>query len=968
MGTVRDRGQQRLLGERLLLEPDAALENLDEQLVTGRGRVGGGDQAREAIALLGRKRPAAVAVAAVGGDVHGDGVDGRADAAAQAAEDEHARSIEVAGVGDGDPGARDHAKQLDHRPVGLPARQDHELAGVPGRPHRLDVVLKRGEVLDDEGAAHRQLDDRGAAELGQRQRDHITVARVDRDVLEAVAAFSVDQRTKAQSRERGFVAKNAVGLERRADRAAAIGINTAGGHLVEGSRIEVDERAAEAAGPVAAQGQGLAVSQHPGGEVGQPDRGVVAQGGVQAGGHDGGLGEGALGSGGRGVAVGLSDPALDASALAVEEGERGGGGDGGSRGIETAAHAGAQRGLLGSGVSGRPTQDRVEQLGGPEPELAAAHLVGVGEIDANPAAARVANGSGRHQAAEGAGDRLVGGDGEPRWQGAAALALIEDALEHGGEARLGPDGGANALDGRGSLRAAHGAEPITAHRLLGGDRERAFADGCAPLLATALAGRVTNLIAAERAGYYLNLVYCLLLMRRGHELEPRHTDLYARVLGPQRLLGGDYSSAEFAYDLEQLVDWGAVDRITEAQRLRGYKDNRRVRFRYRLTEDAVALLEWLEARLAGKLAARVRDNRDRLADVLAYLKEVRRVLDAWRGGAREPDDARRAYYLLEAIGDALGDISDELLSFRAEMVAFAHQPYDLAALREILEWLERYVALYLGRIEQLRGEIRDRLAALAAPRYRAAAAECRAAVDAERAATPRVLRRSGALREAGELLDDAERFFRHRGRLAELCRHIDDSARAVLVKMHHHVKELERRNARLDDVRATIAAVARLDSDADLAPLVNRVVASAHGRFDRRPGFGDHPVAPPVPRRHAASPHRKAKASPLRGKRGSPEDARALRAKRLGELRSWLGAILGGADTLRLSEIEGWEPGAPRRWLDVARARHLGGGADGRRRLGVSFEPVAGTATIETEAEQLEAPDCIIGRATGVAP
>jgi hypothetical protein len=485
------------------------------------------------------------------------------------------------------------------------------------------------------------------------------------------------------------------------------------------------------------------------------------------------------------------------------------------------------------------------------------------------------------------------------------------------------------------------------------------------MLATALSGRVTNLLAADRAGYYLNLVYALLLMRRGHELEPRHTDLYARVLAPQRLLGGDYSAAEFSHDLEQLLDWGALERITEAQRLRGYKDNRRVRFRYRLTDDAVALLEWLEARLVAKLEGRVRDSRDRLADVVAFLKEARRVLDAWRSGAREADDARRAYYLLEAVGDAIGDISDELLSFRAEMVAFAHRPYDVAALRDILQWLERYVVLYLGRVEELRAEIRDRLALLSTPRYRRAATECRAAVAAERAATPRILRHSGALREAGELLDAAERFFRHRGRLSELCRHIDDSARAVLVKMHHHVKELERRNARLDDVRAAIAAVARLEAGTDLAAFVNRLVASAHGLFDRRPGFTDHRVAPPVPRRHVASPHRRAAAKPLRDKRESPEDARALRAKRLGELRSWLHtAVLGESDRARISEIERWEPGAPRRWLDVARARHLGG-ADALRRLDAVFEPAGGVAAIESGPEGLEGPDCIVIRAPG---
>jgi hypothetical protein len=499
-----------------------------------------------------------------------------------------------------------------------------------------------------------------------------------------------------------------------------------------------------------------------------------------------------------------------------------------------------------------------------------------------------------------------------------------------------------------------------ARRLLGADREAAFEDGCAPLLASAVGSRVPSLLAADRAGYYLNIAYALLLMRRGHELEPRHTDLYARVAGPQRLHGGAYDPEEFAGDVDQLVDWGAVERITEAQRLRGYKDNRRVRFRYRLADDGVALLEWLEARLVAKLEGRVRDGRDRLADVVAFLKEGKRVLDGWRKGAAEPDDARRAYYLLEAVADAVGDIGDELLTFRAEMVAFAHRPYDVGALREILQWLERYVVHYLGRVEQLRGEIRDRLAQLSAPRYRQALDECRAIVDAERAATPRLLRQSGPLPEPAALLDAADRFFRHGGRLADLCRHIDDSARAVLVKMHHHVKELERRNARLDDVRATIAAIARLDAGADVTAFANRLLASAHARFDRRPGFGDHRVAPPVPRRHALAPDRRAAAQPLRQKRGSPADARALRAKRLGELRAWLHrAVLGDRDRVRLSAIDSWDAGAPRRWLDVARARHLGGGVDARR-IGAAFEAVKGTAVIDAGDDRLEAPDCIV--------
>ncbi len=246
------------------------------------------------------------------------------------------------------------------------------------------------------------------------------------------------------------------------------------------------------------------------------------------------------------------------------------------------------------------------------------------------------------------------------------------------------------------------------------------------------------MLTAERAPWYLTVLYGLLLFRRDHELEPLHEDVLARVAAAACGLG-PYDPLAFAQDVGQLVEWGAIERVTEAHKLRSYRDNRRERFRYRLADDAVALLEWLEARLAAKLAGRVGDSRDRLADVLGHLRELRRVLDEWRDGARDPDPARRALYLVEAIGDAIDAVGTELLAFRGEMLAFASRPYDVDALRAILAWLERYVAVYLRRVEELRAEVATRLRELAAPRHQGALDECHAAVVAERAAAPRAL-------------------------------------------------------------------------------------------------------------------------------------------------------------------------------------------------------------------------------------
>ena len=519
--------------------------------------------------------------------------------------------------------------------------------------------------------------------------------------------------------------------------------------------------------------------------------------------------------------------------------------------------------------------------------------------------------------------------------------------------------------GRLSNGAGHesGVDGSRARRLLSRDADRAFDDGCAPELLRGLGGRVAAALSAERAPQYVNLLYALVLMRRAHELEPRHEDLWARVLGPQRMLGsGTYGPDEYAADMEQLVAWGAVWRVTEARRLRGYKDNRRAQYRYRITDDALAMIEWLEGRLAAALDGRARDSRNLLADVVGALKEARRVLEAWRKGERGLEAARRAYYLLEVAAGAIGGVSEELLGFRAEMILFAQRPYDVGALREILAWLERYVQLYLGRLRELRVNIRDRLAALSAPRFRQAWAECRAELEREREAAPRFVRARAPLRGEAELLDAAERFFRHEGRLAELCRHIDDSARAVVLKMHRHVRELERRSARLEDLRATIAGLAAQPAEDDprYAAYINDVLASAHGRFDRRAGTVGHRVAPPAPRKHELPASRRAAARPLADKQVAAAEARALRAKALAELGRWVHArLLAGRGRVRLSAAGLDQAGDARRVMDVARARHL---ADGRHlaALDVRIEPAEGRARVGGAGDGLDAPDAAI--------
>jgi hypothetical protein len=517
-----------------------------------------------------------------------------------------------------------------------------------------------------------------------------------------------------------------------------------------------------------------------------------------------------------------------------------------------------------------------------------------------------------------------------------------------------------------------------ARALLGSDSQRAFDDGAAPLLAAAFEHPVANVLVADRAPIYLTVLFGMLLLRRAHELEPLHDDLerhaaraLAQVSRPQdgRPVA-DFARDDqaFSRDIDQLVAWGCLERRAEPLKIRGYKDIRRERFRYRLTEDAVGLLESLEAGLERRLHGSANDGRDLLVDVLGHLKELLRVVTQWHKGERSEDAPRRAMHLLSLVDERSHAIAEELLAFRASMLAFAAKPYDLDALRAILAWLGRYVSVYLERIETLRIEIVSRLDDLAQPRFRRVLAEHHEILAAERQITPAAFRAGGVLRDPQELLDAQKPFFAGGGRLVELCTRIDDSGRAVLRKMARHLREIERRSARLEDLRARMAEVTALDPEAPderLAAFANAVIGSAHARFGGRQGAASERVAPPMPRRHSPPAGDRAHRPPLRAKKTPPAAVRELRARKLAELRRWLDEhVLKGAPEAHLSADPPKQPDAPRRWADVARARHLNRGRD-LVRMDLSIDAASGETRLGDEETALVAPDCVVRK--GVA-
>ena len=165
------------------------------------------------------------------------------------------------------------------------------------------------------------------------------------------------------------------------------------------------------------------------------------------------------------------------------------------------------------------------------------------------------------------------------------------------------------------------------------------ADGTSPSLPIALIGsplvddtrtllenRATtlgSLLASERAVEYVACLRAFVDFRERHEPEPLHEDIETAVCGED---ASPAARAAFKSDIRQLKEWGLVEERIEKERLRGYRDTRRTKFRYKLCDDAAAFVEWLKERRAHDLDPSGGDETGNLLDIQrSLLAELRRI-------------------------------------------------------------------------------------------------------------------------------------------------------------------------------------------------------------------------------------------------------------------------------------------------------------------------------------------------------
>lgn len=476
---------------------------------------------------------------------------------------------------------------------------------------------------------------------------------------------------------------------------------------------------------------------------------------------------------------------------------------------------------------------------------------------------------------------------------------------------------------------------------------------------------IGNLLLSERAAHYVCILASLLAFRREHELEPLHDDLYSAV--QSSLDDGAYTHDVFNQDLRQLLLWNLVTDRLEKERLRGYKDTRRRKFRYRLADESAAFLLWLEARRRDDLEPNDTDTRDLLSELISTLRETARLFNKTGLESLDYETARGVFYRLSRMSALTDDASAALGEFNIRLLGFAANRYDAPAARVILGELERFLKQFLNRIHTLRSEISPEISKLRQARYAARWQACLARMEEESRATSHLMRTR--LPHPERTLASLATFYATEGTLEHLCTRVNTAALLVWRKLYTHLRELERRSHRLEDLRARVGELARLPAGAVPSDYLSALLAPARMIGDMHFWDENEKAIPPQPRwdRHRIREETTLWLDEKPRADGAP--MQSLEESRLKAFETWMSqrGLAPSADAARrvsqgaFAAFEDFP-----RLIELARSGLLGHGAR-LAKIGLELTPTADPVCVEADRNALAFYDLLV-RATGGSP
>lgn len=513
-------------------------------------------------------------------------------------------------------------------------------------------------------------------------------------------------------------------------------------------------------------------------------------------------------------------------------------------------------------------------------------------------------------------------------------------------------------------------EPADLTSSLWGDQwERVFSQGAAVELVRRRNPALGSLLTSERSGFYIQILYRLLLFRRAHELEPLHDDIHEAVREAQsRLAGGvAYTDELFNQDMRQLKDWGVIEERMERERLRGYRDTRKRKFRYRLKQETMAFLLWLEERLQDDLEEKENDARSLLEEIVGTQNELLRLLHKFHPAQAGDQEARRILFQLARLEAMTLEINTALSDFNARLLLFMQQRYDIVESQQILREIDKYLHGFLGQMLRLRQELFPSLDALGQEKLTIKIQRCEEIMEAERRQTPHLLKSPRHQQPLSTLPARLLPFYADDGVMDQLCHRINASSLEVWKRLRAHLRELERKNHRLEDLHDRLIEIAALPDDAVPHRFLCELLAPARMLVDMNYWDDVEKATPPQPRRTTDRQTREIRHY-LPPKTAGDRPVQSMDEARLESLRVWLATKVepAGMDgSIKVSDgaYDGFDD-LPR-ILELAKAGLL---ADGRRlgRIQRSLTPEELAVSIEVDAYRMTFREMVLKRNGGL--
>lgn len=176
------------------------------------------------------------------------------------------------------------------------------------------------------------------------------------------------------------------------------------------------------------------------------------------------------------------------------------------------------------------------------------------------------------------------------------------------------------------------------------------------------------------------------------------------------------------------------------------------------------------------------------------------------------------------------------------------QHYRIEEVRTLIGEIESYVDNFLQQIFNLRQEIIPLLERLRKESNINKILECHRIMETERQRTPNLLQ-SRRMVHVASIPENLQAFFEEQGSLDKLLQRINNASMKVWQKLRSHLRELERKNNRLQDIRCRIEEIATLDAQADAAGFMNDLLGQPLCCFDPNYWDNQEKAEPPIPRK-----------------------------------------------------------------------------------------------------------------------